>query len=85
MPSTGGHSVVPEVDAELALVLERGVEHALARHHAAVADVVRRPVRDDGDLVARPATRPKRELQPGLAGTDDEQSLVIRALHLVIP
>ena len=72
-PVDVGTLVGPEVDAELALVLERGVEHALARHHAAVADVVRRPIRDDGDLVPV-LDEAKGELQAGLAGTDDEEA-----------
>ena len=66
-----GHSLFPVVDAEIALVLERGVEHALARHHLAVADVVRRAVRHDGDLVAV-LDEAEGELEAGLAASDDQ-------------
>jgi hypothetical protein len=50
-------------------MLERRVEHALARHHLAVVDVLRRAVRDDRDVVAV-LDEAERELEAGLAGAD---------------
>lgn len=42
----------PEVQSEVTLVLERRVEHDLRGHDPASADLVRRPVGQEGDLVA---------------------------------
>ena len=62
--------VVPEVDPERALVVERRREHALARHHPAVVDLLGRAVRDDRHVVAV-LQQADAELQPGLAAADD--------------
>ena len=62
---------LPEVDLEIALVLERGVEHALRRHDPAGADLVRRAVGHQGDLVPV-RLEAEGELETGLAGSDDE-------------
>ncbi|GAA3218950.1 hypothetical protein GCM10020256_23380 [Streptomyces thermocoprophilus] len=43
---------LPEVQLEIALVLQRRVEHALRGHDPAGADLVRGPVGHQGDLVA---------------------------------
>src|SRR5947209_8179412 len=67
-----GALVLPVVQAEVALVLERGVEHELARHHLAAADVLRRSVRDHGDVVAV-LHEAVRELHARLAGTHDQE------------
>ena len=64
---------LPEVEPELALALQRRVEHALARHHLAVVDVLRGAVRDDGDLVSL-LQKPQRELESRLARTDDQNA-----------
>src|SRR5581483_2985675 len=63
--------LLPEVDAEVALVLERGVEHALGGHDPAVADLVRRPVGHHGDVVSV-RLETEGQLEPRLAGTDEK-------------
>src|SRR5204862_1120457 len=67
----GGTDAGPQVDAQAAFGLQRGAEHALARHDLARGDAVRSAVGNDGDVV--PALlQAERELQAGLAGADDE-------------
>ena len=50
---------------------QRGVEHALGRHHPAAADLLRRAVGHQGDLVPV-GLQTEGELETGLAGSDDE-------------
>ena len=44
--------LLPEIDAEVALGLQRVVEHELARHHLSGGDVFGRPVGDHPDPIA---------------------------------
>ena len=53
MPSTGGHSSSQKSRPRSRSCCEGGVEHALARHHLAVASLLGGAVGDDGDVVAR--------------------------------
>lgn len=52
---------------------EARAEYDLARHDAAVADVLRGAVGDHGDVVAVPQ-QAGGEVEAGLAGSDDEDS-----------
>jgi hypothetical protein len=52
MPSTAQAVLLPPVEVEIALGLQRGLEHALAGHDRAVVDLLRRAVGDDRHLVA---------------------------------
>src|SRR5581483_12268337 len=60
----------PEVDPERPLRLQRRVEHELARHDVPRPDVLGRPVRDDGHVVALP-DEADGELEALLAAADD--------------
>ncbi|CAM5485033.1 hypothetical protein SALBM217S_10760 [Streptomyces griseoloalbus] len=62
---------LPEVQLEVTLVLEGGVEHALRGHDPSGADLVRGPVGHEGDLVPV-RLEAQGELETGLAGPDDE-------------
>src|SRR5207244_11186505 len=62
--------VGPEVDPERTLGVERVREHELAGHHPAVPEVLARPVRDHGHLVAV-AEQADAELQARLSRADD--------------
>ena len=62
---------LPEVQLEIALVLQCRVEHALRRHDPAGTDLVRRPVGHQGDLVPL-RLEAEGELETGLTGSDDE-------------
>lgn len=64
---------LPIVDAELAFDLQCRIEHALAGHDLAAADVVRCPVADDGHLVAF-VQQPKGQRQAGLATAHNRDS-----------
>ena len=69
-PLDGRAAVVPEVDPERTLVVERGREHALAGRHAAVPDLLGRAVGYDRHVVAV-LQQADAELEPGLAAADD--------------
>ncbi len=69
-PLDGRARVVPEVDPERPLVVERGREHALAGRDAPVVDLLGRAVGDDRHVVAV-LHEPDAELEPGLAAADD--------------
>jgi hypothetical protein len=62
---------LPEVQLEIALVLQCRVEHALGGHDAAGTDLVRGPVGHQSDLVPV-RLESEGELESGLAGSDDE-------------
>ena len=59
----------PEIEADVALVLQRCVEHALAGHHLAGADVLGRAVLHQLDLVAF-LQEAACELEAGLASAE---------------
>ncbi len=63
--------LLPEVDLEIALVLQGRVEHALRGHHPPGADLVRRPVGHEGDLVPL-RLESEGELETGLSGSHDK-------------
>ena len=69
MESTVGHSLRPEIEADVALVLQRVVEHALAGHHLAGADVLGGAVLHQLDLIAF-LQKAACELQAGLASAE---------------
>ena len=71
--------LVPEIQPELTLVAQRLVEHALARHHLAGADVVALTVLDQMDVVAG-RQEAIAELQARLAAADD-RDLSFRRTH----
>lgn len=66
----GGAGIVPEVQPDVALVLQCRVEHALARQNLARPDLLGRAVLDDIDLVAL-GQQAAAELEAGLAAPDD--------------
>ena len=62
--------LVPEIQSQFAFVAQCLVEHALARHHFAVADVVAFAVLHEADLVTG-RQKTVAELQARLAAADD--------------
>lgn len=66
-----GCGVLPEVDAQLALVAQRGVEHALGGEHPPVAYLGRGAVGHHRHVVAV-RLEAQRQLESGLPGPDDQ-------------
>ena len=62
--------LLPVIEAEVALGLQRVVEHELARHHLAGGDVLRRAVGNEPDPIAV-LEQAEAQLHAGLAGADD--------------
>src|SRR6202011_3999331 len=62
--------LLPEVDYQIPFVLQRVTEHELARGDSAAQDLLRCPVRNQGDFVLV-LQLPQGQLQPGLTATND--------------
>ena len=65
--------LLPQIDAKLALRREWPAEHGLSGKQTTVSHVVRRTVRDHGHIMAV-LKQANPELQPGLAGTNDQKA-----------
>ncbi len=75
-------AIVPEVEADVALVLQGGVEHALARQDAAVADLLGGAVLRDADFIAV-IEQAAAQLQAGLTASDNSDPAFAR--HMFSP
>ena len=75
--------LLPVVEAEIALGLQRVVEHELARHHLAGGEVFCRPVGDEANPIAV-LQKAEAQLQAGLAGADDGNVAHLRSPREIV-